>query len=118
MRNAKHRFEIRKFRARAKMLKVSQRPRLSVFKSGKHIYAQVIDDSKSITVAFASSMDESFKDAKGSRNNKSSAEKVGKLIGERAAKQGVSKVVFDKGGCKYHGVIKALADEARKKLDF
>lgn len=118
MRSPKRRFEIRKFRTRAKMLEVSSRPRLSVFKSGKHIYAQVIDDAKSITLAAASSLDKAFESVKGSKNNKAAAEKVGELVGERAAKNGVTQVMFDKSGYKYHGVIKSLADAARKKLDF
>lgn len=119
MRSPKRRFEIRKNRVRANIANVSDRLRLSVFKSGRHIYAQVIDDSNSITVAAASTLDKSFRlIGKKSSCNKVMAEKVGVELGKRAVANGVTKVVFDKGGYKYHGVIKALADAARQQLDF
>ena len=84
------------------------RPRLSVFRSSKNIYAQVIDDSNGVTLAEASSI----KDAKGS--DKDAAERVGKLVAQRALEKGVTDVVFDRGGYIYHGRIKALADAARE----
>ena len=118
MRNSKRKFEIRRDRVRTKISKVSDRIRLSVFKSGKHIYAQVIDDAKSITLASASTLDKGIKQLKKSNCNVASATKVGELIAERASIKGVHEVVFDKGGYKYHGVVKALADSARKKLKF
>ena len=117
MRNPKHRFEIRTKRVRSAIASLSDRPRLSIFKSGKHIYAQVIDDSKAVTVASASTLDKDLKGAK-LGCNKIAAEKVGTLVGQRASAKGVTKVVFDKGGYKYHGVVQALADAARKELEF
>jgi large subunit ribosomal protein L18 len=89
------------------------RPRLSVFRSGKHIYAQVIDDAKGHTVAAASTLDASIKGAGQKGADKAAAEKVGTLIAERAKAAGVTTVVFDRGGYIYHGRIKALADAAR-----
>ena len=88
------------------------RARLSVFRSSKHIYAQVIDDSAGKTVAAASSLDKDFKLEKGA--DTSAAEAVGKLVAERAVKAGVKDVVFDRGGYLYHGRVKALADAARE----
>jgi len=118
MRNPKLKFEIRKKRTRTKIAKVSNRVRLSVFKSGRHVYAQIIDDANSITIASASTLDEGIRQLKKSNCNKNSAIKVGELLADRAAKKGVTYVVFDKGGYKYHGIIKALADAAKKELNF
>jgi len=118
MRTAKRKFDIRRNRVRAKISKVSERIRLSIFKSGRHIYAQLIDDTKSIVLAAASTLEKGLRKDKKSNCNCDIATKVGELIGERAAKKGVKEVVFDKGGYKYHGVIKALADAARKQLQF
>ena len=87
----------------------SGRPRLSVFRSAKNIYAQVIDDAQGVTVAAASTLEGK---AKGS--DKESAALIGKLIAERAIEKGVKDVVFDRGGYIYHGRIKALADAARE----
>jgi large subunit ribosomal protein L18 len=88
------------------------RPRLSVFRSSKHIYAQVIDDAKGVTVAAASSME---KDARGKTGaNVEAAKAVGKRVAERAAAKGVKEVQFDRGSYLYHGRIKALADAARE----
>ncbi len=88
------------------------RPRLSVFRSGKHIYAQLIDDSRGVTMASASSLDKDLKGKLGA--DKAAAGEVGKLIAERALAAGVKEVVFDRGGYRYHGRIKALADAARE----
>lgn len=88
------------------------RPRLSVHRSGRHIYAQIIDDIKGVTLAAASSMDSDAKFDKGT--NKDAATKVGKLIAERAKKAGVEKVVFDRGRYLYHGRVKAVAEGARE----
>lgn len=118
MRSTKRKFEIRKARNRTKLAQVSGRIRLSVFKSGRHIYAQIIDDAKAQILASASTLEADLRKPKKSNCNKDMASKVGKLVGERAAKKGVKQVVFDKSGYKYHGVIKALADEARKNLEF
>ena len=90
------------------------RPRLSVFRSGKHIYAQVIDDRKGATLAAASSLDEGLKGKVKTGANKDAATEVGKLIAERALAAGVSEVVFDRGGYLFHGRVKALADAARE----
>jgi|SRR5665811_171170 len=90
----------------------SGRARLSVFRSSKHIYAQVIDDGAGKTLAAASSLEKDLKLPKGS--DTSAAEAVGKLVAERAVKAGVKDVVFDRGGYIYHGRVKALADAARE----
>ena len=90
------------------------RPRLSVFRSGKHIYAQVIDDRKGATLAAASSLDEDVKGKLKTGADKSAAVEVGKLIAARAIAVGVKEVVFDRGGYIYHGRVKALADAARE----
>jgi large subunit ribosomal protein L18 len=93
----------------------SGRPRLSVFRSGKNIYAQVIDDVNGVTVAAASSLEEEAKkEINGSGSNAGAAALVGKLIANRAKTQGVTDVVFDRGGYLYHGRVKALADAARE----
>ena len=94
------------------------RPRLSVFRSSKHIYAQIIDDLAGRTLASASSLDESLRGGKNGAN-KNAAEAVGKLLAERAKAAGVTAVVFDRGGYLFHGRVKALADAAREGgLDF
>ncbi len=90
------------------------RPRLSVFRSGRHIYAQVISDAEGKTLAAASSMDEGMKAVAKKGTTKDTAAKVGKLLAERAGKAGVKEVVFDRGSYIYHGRIKALADAARE----
>ncbi len=90
------------------------RPRLSVHRSGQHIYAQVIDDEKGVTVAAASTIDKDLSAKIGKTINKEAAVAVGKLVAERAKKAGVSKVVFDRGHYMYHGRIKALAEAARE----
>ncbi len=111
-------FEKRKYRVRAKLRKITDRLRLSVFKSGRHLYAQIIDDSKSITLVSASTLDKDVRKLKASNCNKEIATKLGQIIAEKAVAKKISKVAFDKGGHRYHGVVKALADEARKKLQF
>jgi large subunit ribosomal protein L18 len=99
-------------RIRRKVNGSQERPRLAVFRSLKHIYAQVIDDRKGHTLASASSGEK--KAGIGSGGNVAGAKAVGKLIAERAKASGVQKVVFDRGGYLYHGRIKALADAARE----
>jgi large subunit ribosomal protein L18 len=89
------------------------RPRLSVFRSGKHIYAQIIDDTAKNTIAAASSV-ESAKDGQKKTYNVAAAAAVGKLIAQRATEKGIKRVVFDRGGYLYHGRVKALADAARE----
>ena len=90
------------------------RARLSVFRSSKHIYAQVIDDEKGQTLAAASSLDKTFTDAKTKGADINAAKAVGKLLAERAIQKGIKDVVFDRGAYRYHGRIKALADSARE----
>ena len=90
------------------------RPRLSVFRSSKHIYAQIIDDEKGETLAAASSIEKSNRDSLKTGANIEAAKVVGKLIAERAAAKGVKEVVFDRGAYMYHGRVKALADGARE----
>ena len=100
-------------RIRNKLKKVSSRNRLSVFRSNNHIYAQAIDDSKGITLASASSLEkELVKDQKG---RKKLAATIGKEIAKRLIEKGIKDVAFDKGGYKYHGLIKILADSAREE---
>ena len=90
------------------------RPRLSVFRSSKHIYAQVIDDLKGETLASASSLEKSMREAGNTGANVDAAKAVGKLIAERGKEKGISAVVFDRGGYMYHGRVQALADSARE----
>jgi large subunit ribosomal protein L18 len=95
------------------------RPRLSVFRSGKNMYAQVIDDAKGHTVASASTLDASLKGTLKTGADKAAAAAVGKLVAERALAAGVKQVVFDRGAYLYHGRVKTLADAAREGgLDF
>ncbi len=88
------------------------RPRLSIFRSAKNIYAQVIDDDRGVTLAAASSLESGEKATKGS--DKDAAARVGALVAQRAIEKGVKDVVFDRGGYLYHGRVKALADAARE----
>jgi large subunit ribosomal protein L18 len=95
------------------------RPRLSVFRSGKHIYAQIIDDAQGVTVAAASTLDKDLKETLRTGADKNAASAVGKLIAERSKAAGVTAVVFDRGAYMYHGRVKALAEAAREGgLDF
>ena len=98
-------------RVRGKISGTPDRPRLNVFRSEKHIYAQVIDDTQGHTVCAASSLEKDF-DGRGS--NKEAARKVGKMVAERAVAKGVETVVFDRGGYIYHGRVKELAEAARE----
>ena len=108
----------RKNRTRFKIKKISNRKRLTVFRSNNNLYAQVINDEIGQTLASVSSLEKSFKDNKDD-SRKDLAEKLGKEIAKRSIKQGIKEVAFDKGKYKYHGIIKALADAARAGgLDF
>jgi large subunit ribosomal protein L18 len=98
-------------RIRRKLSGTKERPRLAVFRSVAHIYAQVIDDVEGRTLVSASSVD---KDGKTKGGNVAAAKAIGKLVAERAKEKGVKQVVFDRGGYQYHGRIKALADAARE----
>ena len=118
MRSIVKRFEIRQQRIRTAIRKKSDRPRLSVFKSGRHLYVQLIDDTKGQTLAAASTLEKDIRKPNKSLCNKVLASEIGKIIGQRAVAAGIKAVVFDKGGNKYHGVVKTLADSAREFLDF
>jgi large subunit ribosomal protein L18 len=114
MANQRKLFERRARRVRYRIKEVSGgRPRLSIFRSGKHIYVQVIDDAASRTIAWASS-GEAAKEGQKKSYNVAAAAAVGKLIASRAIEKGIKKVVFDRGGYLYHGRVKALADAARE----
>ena len=101
----------RHYRVRNKISGTALRPRLNVFRSAKHIYAQLIDDAAGETLAAASSMDKGFEGAGG---NKDAAKKVGLKIAEAAKAKGIEEIVFDRGGYLFHGRIKELADGARE----
>ena len=101
----------RRARVRAKIFGTAERPRLAVFRSAKHIYAQIIDDVAGVTLASASSMDKGFE---GSGGNKEAAKKVGLAVAEKAKAKKIDEVVFDRGGFVYHGRVKELADGARE----
>jgi large subunit ribosomal protein L18 len=98
-------------RIRRKLSGTTERPRLAIFRSVAHIYAQVIDDTAGKTLVSASSVD---KGAKANGGNVKAAQAIGKLVAERAKEKGIKSVVFDRGGYHYHGRVKALADAARE----
>ena len=105
-------FKKRQTRNRYRLATHGTRPRLSIFRSGKHIYAQVIDDAAAVTVASASTNEKDGKETKSW--NVAAATSVGKKIAERTLAKGVKQVMFDRGGYIYHGRVKALADAARE----
>ena len=108
----RHRIQLRQ---RKRIAGTAERPRLSVFRSVSHIYAQVIDDLNGKTLVSASSVDPELKGAKGvSGGNMQGAEAIGRAIAERAIEKGIKRVVFDRSGFLYHGRIRAVADAARK----
>jgi large subunit ribosomal protein L18 len=112
---ANKQIERRKARVRRTIKAVAgERPRLSVFRSSKHIYAQVIDDRKGATVASASSLEKDMRTSLKTGADVDAAKAVGKLVAERASAAGVTVVVFDRGNYMYHGRVKALADAARE----
>jgi large subunit ribosomal protein L18 len=105
----------RRMRVRASLRKVAgDRPRLTVFRSSQHIYAQVIDDKRGHTLAAASTLDKTLREKLKTGADTAAAGEVGKLVAERAKAAGVDKVVFDRGAYIYHGRVKALADAARE----
>ena len=106
--------ERRKLRVRKKISGDQERPRLSVFRSSKHIYAQIVDDTKGGTLAHASTLSKELKGKLDGKNKTDEAKAVGKLLGEIAKLKGITKVAFDRNGFIYHGRIKALADAARE----
>ena len=104
----------RHLRVRKKISGTPERPRLSVFRSLKHIYAQLIDDTRGVTLVSASTLDKELAGQIKNGGNVEAARKVGELIAKRALEKGYAKVVFDRGGYLYHGRIRALADAARE----
>jgi len=115
MLTTKELFDRRARRTRYQIRKrANGRPRLSVFRSGLHIYAQIIDDSQGKTLVSASSVEQDMRKKLKKGGNKDAAAEIGKLIAERAKKAGVTEVVFDRGGYAFHGRVKALADAARE----
>jgi len=110
--NRKENTRKRHYRLRRRLTGTSERPRLSVHRSGKHIYAQIIDDIRSVTVAAASTLDKELRTQSGA--NVDAARRVGELVAQRAQAAGIKNVVFDRGGFLYHGRIAALADGARE----
>jgi large subunit ribosomal protein L18 len=103
-----------KARIRKKVAGTNERPRLAVFRSQAHIYAQVIDDEAGRTLCQASSLDQDLRAKSKRGSNQASAKAVGQLVAKRAQEKGVTAVVFDRGGFQYHGRVKALADAARE----
>jgi large subunit ribosomal protein L18 len=104
----------RHLRVRKKIEGTTLRPRLNIFRSSKHMYAQIIDDTKGVTIVAASTLDKDLEEAVNNGGNVDAARQVGALIAKRAKEQGVVKVVFDRGGYLYHGRVQALADAARE----
>ena len=101
-------------RIRRKLKGTTERPRLAIFRSVAHIYAQVIDDAKGVTIVAASSSEKSTGKKKATGGNVAAAKEIGKRVAERAQEKGIKQVVFDRGGYLYHGRVKALADAARE----
>lgn len=104
----------RHMRARKKIHGTAERPRLNVFRSEKHIYAQIINDDLGSTMVAASSLDKELADKISNGSNKEAAKLVGELVGKKAIEAGIAKVVFDRGGYIYHGRVKELAEAARQ----
>lgn len=104
----------RHYRLRNRVIGTAERPRLNVFRSLLHIYAQVIDDSQGVTIAAASSLDKEIKAQVSNGGDIASAKLVGQLIGKKLEEKGIEQVVFDRGGYQYHGRVAALAEGARE----
>ncbi len=104
----------RQARIRKKIKGTSERPRLSIFRSARHVYAQIVDDSQGATLVTASSVEKVFKEQAKFENKKAAAAYVGKMIAQRALDKGIKKVVFDRNGFLYHGRVRALSDGARE----
>ena len=104
----------RQKRIRKRITGTTERPRLCVFRSSAHIYAQIIDDTTGITLTSASTLDKDFKENNTKSAGKDAATAIGRLVGARAIEKGISKVVFDRNGFLYHGRLKALSDGARE----
>ena len=114
MKHSRSLFERRRRRVRTKLRQVGDRPRLSVFRSSKHVYAQVIDDERGVTIAAASTVEADLRGSLKTGADRAAAAEVGRRIAERAREAGISQVVFDRGGYLYHGRVQALADAARE----
>ena len=112
--NKKEKTRKRHIRVRTKISGTAEYPRLAVYRSLKHIYAQVIDDSCGCTLVAASTLDKELKGSVEFGGNREAAQEVGKLIAKKAIEKGIKTVVFDRGGCIYHGRVKALAEAARE----
>ena len=106
--------ERRKKSIRRKIKGTQERPRLSVFRSNRHIYAQIIDDTKGITLVSFSSLHKEFREKMSKGSTKEAAKLVGEILAQKAKDKGIEKVVFDRAGYKYHGRVKALAEGARE----
>lgn len=109
-----NRVKRRKFRVRNNVFGTAERPRLSVFRSSRHIYAQIVDDMSGVTLAAASTRSKALRDSIGYGGNKKAAEVIGEAVAKQAMNVGIKCVTFDRNRYKYHGRIKALADSARK----
>lgn len=104
----------RNFRSRRKVYGTAERPRMSVFRSSRHIYVQIIDDAAGVTLASASTRDSGIRGDISNAGNKSAATEIGKVIAKQAMGVGIKCVCFDRNGLKFHGRVKALADAARE----
>ena len=104
----------RQRRVRAKISGVAERPRLNVFRSNQHIYAQVIDDASHLTLAAASTLDPAVRELLDKKPKQAQASVVGQIVAERAREKGIESVVFDRGGYQYHGRVRSLAEAARE----
>jgi large subunit ribosomal protein L18 len=104
----------RKKRIRKRVIGTSERPRLCVFRSARHIYAQIIDDTRGHTLTAASTVEKTLKKSSEKGGKMVAANQIGKMVAERAIKQGINKVVFDRNGFLYHGRLKAVSDGARE----
>ena len=104
----------RHLRIRKNLTGTAERPRLNVYRSLNNIYAQIIDDTKGITLVSASTLDKELKDMEGHKGNRNAAKEVGALVAKKAIEAGIKQVVFDRGGYIYHGRVKELAEAARE----
>lgn len=109
----------RHYKIRNKIAGTPERPRLNVYRSAKHIYAQIIDDATGVTLASASTQDKELREKVAELNKTDAAKLVGQTVGQRAKEKGINAVIFDRGGYLYHGRVKVLADGARESgLEF
>ena len=108
------RLKIRR-RVRSKVFGTAEKPRFCVFKSSKHVYAQLIDDEARITLAAISTLSREIRDESGSKSKMEKAGLIGEYLGKKAVEKGVTRAVFDRSGYKYHGIVKTIAEGARKK---